>query len=677
MNREKELFDKVTTYLNELGYTNDLIFYEYKTQKGARIDILVRSLEESLIAVEVKDLSFEEDDMPFHPVARKLQQEAIDVKAPVFIVTNGEKYIWLKTGDTGRPEVTQKVPMSQQQKIIDRDNNYVNALFRHVVGFLENFPITEDLSYDFSLILYAKAFKDLLKKDEDPFEGELNIFTTDTNRDRLNECLYRLESIDFEKEKSYIVSFLEGFVTNNKFDWSLPGWLSEFITQLYPANYEDKKVLDIYTKKGTLTYNLATSGAEYLESLIENPKDEYWVKFYSVLGNNHLPIVNNNKVFFESPAENITQEGSFDCVFVIPPFGRRELGDNHYKPIDSVELLLTHAIAQTKQKGYIIALVNDTFLFSGGNNQIRRALIENFTFKGIISLSNNSFRSASIRTSIVVLQKLKQKEYVTFFSSLEDGKNNIKPPSNLGEVKSKWIDIINNIPITESESGILVEGLDFKNLHFSNYWFKRYQDELKTLKSGFQVIPLKEVVEKIQRGSAIKKVDDGSLPYISPGMVRKMSLNDGEQFYTDSDLIKGKKRVLRQNDVVINIIGTQRGSAALVTKDYDGLHYNLHILSLEPNLGLVRPFYLALALNSDYVQEQLKQVSSGSVIPGLNVKSFDALFVPIPPLDVQDYLVEEYQRQEVQVNQAELVLNKERAKLQGVLNSLGKEGTDQ
>lgn len=72
---------------------------------------------------------------------------------------------------------------------------------------------------------------------------------------------------------------------------------------------------------------------------------------------------------------------------------------------------------------------------------------------------------------------------------------------------------------------------------------------------------------------------------------------------------------------------------------------NQQINAIVPDLSRVRPKWLALACQAPEFQEQLQAVSSATTVRLVNASRFTRLEIAIPPLDVQDAIVEEIEMQ--------------------------------
>jgi restriction endonuclease S subunit len=277
---------------------------------------------------------------------------------------------------------------------------------------------------------------------------------------------------------------------------------------------------------------------------------------------------------------------------------------------------------------------------------------------------------------LLVLTKRKS-DLRTFFASVEDTydtNDKTIPVKVLNQLLSNLASfrIAQNFPA--SNLGFVADALDTESFQYSKYWFRQNYQTLASA-DGFTAVPLRDLAHKILRGSAItedKKA--GNIPFVSPGAVRKMMVAKESLSYTTKDKIPNKSVNAELDDIIINSIGNYRGAAALTGTDIVGLPINRHLFLVRPNKNVVLPGYLSVILNSDFVAEQLLDRSSG-VIPSLNLKSFDGIYIPLPSMSQQEKIFEEFSQITDAINRAENDLQSLNKNLNHKLNSLAKEAS--
>lgn len=137
--------------------------------------------------------------------------------------------------------------------------------------------------------------------------------------------------------------------------------------------------------------------------------------------------------------------------------------------------------------------------------------------------------------------------------------------------------------------------------------------------------------------------------YVEHGVpaVRGLNVSAGDidmtevVFLSDEGHREHAKSTLRVGDVVVVRTG-QAGAAAVVPAELDGANcIDLLIVRAAPRL---RSHFLEYVLNSDWTAKHIGEHSVGSIQAHFNVAALREVPVPVPPIDVQDQVVENLDR---------------------------------
>ena len=123
--------------------------------------------------------------------------------------------------------------------------------------------------------------------------------------------------------------------------------------------------------------------------------------------------------------------------------------------------------------------------------------------------------------------------------------------------------------------------------------------------------------------------------------------------------------------------------SALIEYGNDGINVSRNIIVIKPSLNEVLPEYLTLVLNSEAVQQQLRELSTGSVIPQLTTGRLKELLIPIPPIETQKEIIEKVQiiRKEItssekKIQELQLEISKLTKQLQSMIDGFESSGDD-
>lgn len=690
MDFETQAFNEIKKYLETLGYPESSILPEYNI-RGSFIDAVVKTQDEVLIAIEIKTRSIESissDEIGYHPVTRNLQKTAAELGAKYYLLSNGKEHAWLKTGENGRPEKTIAIPFTQFNEITLSEYEYTKALLIHVAEYIRNFPITGEYLFDISIVLFAKLKQDIDGKGTVPSGlwdilggNHLQGYSTEKT---FKSALDRLEGVDLMDNRLAVFEFIDNLFALSRKEWIVPRWMADFMVSLINKD-KDARLLNLYSQNGLISSAAFLREFRFVDSYYTSPQELYWIKIQQILGDAFESEIKFEPGLLKGAFEFLPLN-TMDAVLLAPPFNLKfEESVNSYLGRQGIRdgntLFLEACLNVTKKDGLVVAIVPDSFLLSTQFIKARKYFL--YEIEAIVSLPDGAFKPySSVKTSLIILRKgkphIQRKVFMSFlkevpmYNPLYEKSNN-EISNILGNIAKFRGDEF----IESSENGFIVEQIEESNFHVSKYWLDKRLASSSYLHSKYAVLPLVEVVKEIFRGSSLVNDAEGNIACINQAAVRELRISKENISYTSVEkLPRGKVKRILAGDVLVNIIGPYRGKAALVTKEFDGFLVNRHIAVVRPNTNYVLSGYLAIALNSQFVQEQLRGQASGAVIPSLSLFSFDQISLPVPSLDTQRRLQEHFSRlldELVSIREAEARLEGEISKS---LTGLGKGGED-
>jgi len=689
MDFETQAYNQIKKYLESLGYPDSSIFLEYNI-RNSKIDAVVKAIDQTLIAIEIKkSFSISSDEISYHPITRNLQKAANHLGAKYYILSDGKQNIWLKTGQNGRPEKTGEILYSNFNADTLSEFEFTNELLIHIAEFVRNYPITGDHLYDLSLVIYAKLIqeindRDLFSIDLQDIIGTYHIQEKSPRRyssdEILKEALQRLQDVNLLDNRTAVFEFIDAFFNTSRKEWNVPRWMADFMVSFISEN-KKANVLDLFSRNGTLTSAAYLRGYENVHSYYTSHKELYWIKIQQILGNHKESEIKFEPGILKGDFE-VLPMGRMDTVLLAPPFNLKFHFTNSYLGRQGIKdgntLFLEAALSLASHDGKVIALIPDGFLLSKQYEKARTYFQSKI--RAVISLPAGAFKPYSaVKSSLIILTKNARKKqenvFMAFLESIPEHNSLYKEYDNaLKSILNNFDLFKNEKEIHPSENGFIVEELNVENLHVSKYWLDKYSKSSDTIEPVFFILPLKEVVKIISRGSSIVKDPNGEIACINPGTIREFQLKREYLSYTsEKKLPKGKIQRAAADDVLVNIIGSYRGKAALVSKEFEGMLINRHVAILKPDTSLILPGYLTVVLNSKFVQEQFYDQTSGTVIPALNLSSFEEITLLVPDLKTQEQIYLEYAKR---LDELE-VINTRAKILEGEINqklfNLGKE----
>jgi N-6 DNA Methylase/Type I restriction enzyme R protein N terminus (HSDR_N) len=697
---EKNVAEQVQTYLEGLGYSRYLLSSEIRTNYNERIDFVVYSNGTPYIAVEIKsdDQLFNKknpDDLLFNPYVRQAQAYATFLNAPYYLLTNGVSFLWFTTDDSGRPELLTSPVVSLENKYLSSND------ITRVLQDLRDFFFKNGVSVprdEAAIVIFAKL---LYEQGDYQLEQELinsqGVYNPSSRFDLINIPLREiLQSSHYtrgnsvsrdERERTY---YARAFELINRIVFRdiepqillqaldkvfigeqiqndgprVPRWLADFLVRLSQVRTYDT-VLDIYSNYGDIAAGVLLSSDNEepqltnIAGISPNATSALWAQIQQIIlskGRN-----TNNILLGEVPPYDLWNlEGELfleqqhlkpTIIIAAPPFGVRlnNREARRYSELNgtnlSEDLYLELAMNGVQEGGRVTAIIPEGFLVSGNRRNTREFILRHMHITAIVSLGT-FLPHSRIKSSILVLDKKRNEEPYNVFLY------HVGEITNTDTFDSRTIpqitEALNTFELwsinrqhydNPNSMTILSNRLEVNNMAVSHYMATGALDN-DTI-SQYATARLDDLAIEIRRGSSkITLVPDGHLPVIGPAMIRPMILDLGKIDHTIENKIPRNALTVQTGDIVLNGISTYAGAAALIEDNLEGMLISRNVMLIRPDAKRIIPEFLALALNSTFVSNQVRMTKSGTVIEGLKVSDLRNLIVPVPSKAIQRFLIE-------------------------------------
>ncbi|MGD6738802.1 restriction endonuclease subunit S [Photobacterium leiognathi subsp. mandapamensis] len=138
-------------------------------------------------------------------------------------------------------------------------------------------------------------------------------------------------------------------------------------------------------------------------------------------------------------------------------------------------------------------------------------------------------------------------------------------------------------------------------------------------------------------GSALSKKEmvSSGIKVYGQEHVYKKDFSIGNYFITEEKYQKLKTCTLERGDVVVTMMGTV-GASTVVPDDADVGVMDSHLLRIQVDEKRVWSHFLSMQLrDSQDVKDQIRKMSQGGIMSGLNAAIVKSIRVPLPPLQEQ------------------------------------------
>jgi type I restriction enzyme M protein len=349
---------------------------------------------------------------------------------------------------------------------------------------------------------------------------------------------------------------------------------------------------------------------------------------------------------------NEINENRFDIIFAQPPFGFRSY-DSHdvfhgkykiyqtHKQLDFI--FIQRCLNLLRDGGRMGIIVSENVLFNEKFKEARHFIELQAKIFKIVSLPANTFYPfTAIKTSIIFLQKLNQKDikspldYNVLFADINEvgislRANKVVSNELILLAKEYKTNLINN----EIGNQTLLKVTDYAQFEKLNNWSVSYLKNTDIAIAGkYNHFKLSTLLVKNTESIYIEDSQEYNrvtVKLYNNGVVLRDTII-GEDI--------GTKRQFRisKGQLIISKIGIFDGAIGIVPNELDNAIVTSDFSTYTVKIDVVLPEYLELLLSSDKFRAYFTELGRGSVIRRLHEKLFLNIDIPVPTLAEQNEL---------------------------------------
>ncbi|MGF6732785.1 hypothetical protein OKW50_004930 [Paraburkholderia youngii] len=659
-------------HLHALGYPRNSIETEVEAGRGRRLDGVVFHMGRAAVVIEVKggDSFPHADDklLPFNASVRQAQFAAMEVGAPFYVLTNGADFLWFETDPSGRPAMLSAEKRFEELVALfgERDEREQRAasVHRAVRQLLEMSYAQSWPPEALPLLLYAylqsaqgdAALYEYLAQREHgrPPVSLIDVHDVLLRQDRAISVAYRqgleilsVSRLDELSPREALQTIDNLMHRSSSWHGSLrvPRWTADLMVRLARIG-TDERVLDLNGGMGNLPAAVRMNGvdARQLTVCVLHSSDALWTAIQQLPFGTALPIVYVGNQLQAGRNAGIGR-APMDCILIAPPFGAT-VQETAYmqangRPLASEEAYIHEALSLLSPTGRIVALVPNGALSSPLKKTFRDEVLRQ---NGLVEVFDvGTFLPGSgVTASIVVLDRSKAGAKDIFFANAQyrgqDDHFDCREVPGLARVIARseaWgLGRRNDFPVDDEGLSAVAEPGEGV-LNAAPYLARQAQLEMPF--ASFEHVYLDSVAE-VTKGAALTRDSTGSVAFIGPGSIRPLQINlDPADRASENQVGKFPKAVVVAGDIVLNGLSTYLAAAALIEAGQYPI--NRHVFRIRVDPEKVLPAYLAIAINSRYVRDSLRQGASGSTMKMLTLDMLRHAIIPVPPLAIQHDIV--------------------------------------
>jgi hypothetical protein len=699
------IFRRIQRHLQALGYPTEAIHLEFHNHRGRRIDVVVMHKGRAAVAIEARsgELFPHGDDklLPFDAAVRQAQFAAVEIGAPFYVVTDGTKFLWFETDQSGRPARLADAKRFNELTALIGDRvareERIGTAQQALREVLENSYAHRWSPEALPMLLYAylqrergdTASYDYLASQRDappPSFPEIHAFVLKQDLTRphfYSDALSVLATSGLsELSPQDALQLIDNLLL--KFPmwagWArLPRWTSDLMVHLGRIRQGDR-VFDLTSGMGNVSAAVRLSGAadaSRLTVFARHSTDALWTVIQQLLCGRELPLVHIGDPLLVSERFD-ARERPADCILVAPPFGvsirDSSLPNTQGRVLTSEEAYLRKALSLLSPDGRIVALLPNGSLSNPARTSLREEVLRE---NGLIAvLDVGTFLPGSgAAASAVVLDRSTSAPDRIFFANAQHRQQGdhfdcreVPMLTHVLEQFDVWARVKPEGLLPQDETG-LTALVDPKDGALNAGPYLARQAQLHLPLASFEHVPLGSVAE-VAKGGPIRRVEEGVVPFIGPGAIRPLDVALDPADRTDEAEVKRYPKAMAvEGDIVLNGLSTYIGAAALIE---EGRHpINRHVFRIRADLKRVLPAYLAIAINSRYVRDALRKDASGSTMKMLTLPMLRDALIPIPPLSIQKDIVQRVNAAKGERDAAEASLRSRERALSALVDDLG------
>jgi len=370
----------------------------------------------------------------------------------------------------------------------------------------------------------------------------------------------------------------------------------------------------------------------------------------------------------------VSEEAKYDIILSNPPVGyvKKKISnelmnskDFFIRSKDLSNLFVQHIINNLKTDGRAVVIVPDSILFkSGPDKKLRQLLLEQLRVEEIISLPEGAIgTSAKIKSSIIYFRKSQPNKNVYLYDILKSNDARAHRISKKGNSFrcDRISEIFRSDKLKENRNVLTVTQLAARNWEMIakdsgdvliELMVSMLQDDSSDLKINIQ--PLNQVAS-ILKGIAYNKdsiyVGDENnkekIGLLRISDVSKDKLIPSLSLSIDKISLKSNIPILRRNDLLLSTSG-HIGRLAIFSEEKSSseqLSFSRSLTLIRPNREILSEYIFSL-FHSTFYQRWLLGHARGATIQELSIKALRNLPIPVPSIDIQQYVIGQYKNGE-------------------------------
>jgi len=206
------------------------------------------------------------------------------------------------------------------------------------------------------------------------------------------------------------------------------------------------------------------------------------------------------------------------------------------------------------------------------------------------------------------------------------------------------------LPVEKKQKIYLINSDEIKSNRIDPYFFKPvfFNFEKQLHESKYEIVCFSDLINNLINGFDYRSFEDEGTLYLKVANIKPYRVDFKKPFYIDLENNPISKDIyLKKGDLLLTRKGTY-GVAVSIKEDCDFIICSeIFKITVREN---VSADYLEIILNSSIGQIQFDRNKIGAIMGSLAQEAVKAIFIPVPPVDIQNKIISEVQNNLLQSN---------------------------
>lgn len=321
----------------------------------------------------------------------------------------------------------------------------------------------------------------------------------------------------------------------------------------------------------------------------------------------------------------------FDLIMSCPNFGGRTLAEDQTFMCREYDMVaLENLSLHLNSGGELVIILPGRITFAAGKvSDLRQFIQQNYTIKELAELPEGTIEYCGIKVYLLDITNVRPSDDDIVIRRYTAGEKKTRRSA------------VKTLEVSEDTFIMPVELEEQGDWSIDRVFAQQDEEYLNYQKSSIRKDLIGNVAQVFRGKSVSKKDPSGSI-----GVVNISNIGEYELDYEGLDHFEEEERkisnyLLQEGDVLLPARGTAIRTAVFHEQKYPCIASS-NVIVIRPNDRMLDSTYLKIFLDSPIGNKLISGAQQGMVVMNISYKDLNVLEIPIPPMEQQRKVVEEY-----------------------------------